>query len=188
MSRLQRTVPSLALAALAIYSPVAMAQSAYTMTVLGKPSGAFSFAPTTLDDQGLVRGGMYYASGVKFVAVYPFGAFVKAYLYQAVSWSGTTATATAALGGKYLFPNLTNNNSGVQVGPYTQTSELQNTLLPEVFPPHSSTVAPVLTHPRRVPQRCCDKARPTPTCPRCWPKAWARPTPAVLKACLLPRA
>ena len=109
----------------------AMAQSAYTMTVLGKPTGAYSFVPTTLDDQGVVRGAMYYAAGVKFV---PFRfAFLPAYLYQAVSWSGTTATAPATVGGKYLFPQLT-NNSGWQVGPFSKASDFESLVAPEIFP------------------------------------------------------
>ncbi|MBA4109665.1 MAG: hypothetical protein C0487_08745 [Leptothrix sp. (in: Bacteria)] len=111
------------------FSSAALAQSAYTMTVLGKPTGAYSFVPTTLDDQGVVRGAMYYKSGVKFVRF----AFLPAYLYQAVSWSGTMATAPAALGGKYLFPKLT-NNSGWQVGPFSKTSELGSSVSPEIFP------------------------------------------------------
>jgi len=132
-----RVAPGLALTALALASPAAQAQSAYTLTVLGKPSGAFSFAPTTLDDQGVVRGGMYYASGYKFVPTIPFG-FLPAYLFQAVSWSGATATASATLGGKYLFPRLS-NNSGQQVGPYSKVTEFQNTLLPEFYPTSASS-------------------------------------------------
>jgi uncharacterized membrane protein len=125
------------LAALAALSATccgpALAQSAYSLTVLGKPSGAFSFAPTTLDDSGVVRGGMYYAAGLKFaIGAGAFG-FLPAYLTQAVSWSGTTATASATLGGKYLFPRLS-NNSGQQVGPFNKVSEFQNTLMPEVYP------------------------------------------------------
>ena len=112
------------------FSTTALAQSAYTMSVLGKPSGAYSFAPTTLDDQGVVRGAMYYRSGVKYAP--PF-AFLPAYLYQALSWSGTTATAPATLGGKYLFPKLS-NNSGWQVGPFNKTTEFGSSVLPEVFP------------------------------------------------------
>ncbi|MDI1260517.1 hypothetical protein [Aquabacterium sp.] len=113
------------------FSTAALAQSAYTMTVLGKPTGAYSFAPTTLDDQGVVRGAMYYKSGVKLTL--PYFVFLPAYLYQAVSWSATTATAPATLGGKYLFPKLT-NNSGWQVGPFNKTSELGSSVSPEVFP------------------------------------------------------
>lgn len=119
----------LAAALTAGFSTAALAQSAYTMTVLGKPTGAYSFVPTTLDDQGVVRGAMYYKSGVKFVRF----TFLPAYLYQAVSWSGTTATAPATLGGKYLFPKLA-NNSGWQVGPFNKTSELGSSVSPEVFP------------------------------------------------------
>lgn len=121
----------LAAALTAGFSTAALAQSAYTMTVLGKPTGAYSFVPTTLDDQGVVRGAMYYKSGVKLTL--PYFVFLPAYLYQAVSWSGTTATAPATLGGKYLFPKLS-NNSGWQVGPFNKTSELGSSVTPEVFP------------------------------------------------------
>jgi probable HAF family extracellular repeat protein len=129
-----RRWPSLAaLAAASAVGGPALAQSAYSVTVLAKPSGAFSFAPMTLDDQGLVRGGMYYRSGLKFVGGFGAFGFLPAYLTQAVSWSGTAATATATLGGKYLFPRLS-NNSGQQVGPFNKATETENTLLPEVFP------------------------------------------------------
>lgn len=113
------------------FSTAALAQSAYTMTVLSKPTGAYSFAPTTLDDQGVVRGAMYYKSGVKLIL--PYFAFLPTYLYQAVSWSGATATAPATVGGKYLFPKLT-NNSGWQVGPFTKTADFAASMDPEIFP------------------------------------------------------
>lgn len=138
MSRFPHLIPRLALVVLALSGAAAMAQSAYTLTTLGKPSGAYSFAPTVLDDQGVVRGGMYYRSGYKFVATYPYFGFLPAYLYQAVSWNGVTATAAATLGGKYLFPRLT-NNSGVQVGPFNKTSELGSLMQPEVFPSAAAT-------------------------------------------------
>jgi len=139
LNALRRWPSLMALAAAsATCSGPALAQSSYTITVLNKPSGAFSFAPMALDDQGVVRGGMYYRSGLKFaVGAGAFG-FLPAYLTQAVSWSGTTATATATLGGKYLFPRL-GNNSGQQVGPYSKTTEFQNTLMPEVYPTSAST-------------------------------------------------
>jgi hypothetical protein len=134
MSNLRPTTLAALLAAslTAGFSTACLAQSAYTMTVLGKPSGAYSFVPTTLDDQGVVRGAMYYASGVKLVLFPAFG-FLPTYLYQAVSWSGTTPTAPATLGGKYLFPKLS-NNSGWQVGPFNKTSELGSLVSPEIFP------------------------------------------------------
>lgn len=138
MSRFPHLIPRLALVALALNGAAAMAQSAYTLTTLGKPSGAYSFVPTTLDDQGVVRGGMFYRSGYKFVATYPYFGFLPAYLYRAVSWNGVTATAATTLGGKYLFPRLT-NNSGVQVGPFNKTSELGSLMQPEVFPSAAAT-------------------------------------------------
>lgn len=144
-----RRLPSLAalvtLTAASTFCGPALAQSAYSITVLGKPSGAFSFAPMTLDDQGVVRGGMYYRSGLKFVIGGGAFGFLPAYLTQAVSWSGTTATATATLGGKYLFPRLSNNN-GLQVGPYSKATELQNTLMPEVYPSSAATFQGASVH------------------------------------------
>jgi hypothetical protein len=139
---LRRWPLRLALAGASAVCGPALAQSAYSITVLGKPSGAFSFAPTTLDDQGVVRGGMYSAAGLKFVVGAGAFGFLPAYLTQAVSWSGATATTTATtaatLGGKYPFPRLS-NNSGLQLGPYSKATEFQNTLMPEVYPSSAAT-------------------------------------------------
>ncbi|RZI85607.1 MAG: hypothetical protein EOP38_04350 [Rubrivivax sp.] len=109
------------------------AQSAYTMTVLSKPSGASSFAPTTLDNLGVVHGGMNYAAGL--ISGRPLcRLFCTGYLYRAVSWgNASTSSVGATVEGKFLFP-LASNDKGTQVGPYSTVMEKEIELPVATYP------------------------------------------------------
>jgi hypothetical protein len=101
----------------------ATAQSAYTMTVLNKPAGVnvTEYLPISLDQAGVVRGGMQYATLPTF-ALPGQPCVVCAYMSKPVSWAATTAASiTPVLGSRYLFP-LLSNDKGTLVGSYNKAT------------------------------------------------------------------
>lgn len=130
----RRLLPTAFAAALLSASLPALSQSAYTLSTLSKPSGATNFAPSTLDNLGVVRGGMYYAAGVVSGRGFTCILFCTGHLYRAVSWSqAPTALASATVGGKFLFP-LVSNDKGTMVGPSSKAMEVQQGLTPPTYP------------------------------------------------------
>jgi len=102
----------------------AQAQSAYTMTVLNKPSGATSFVPTSIDQSGVVRGGMYYSAGFLFTNGGIGSCWIcPQYLPRDVSWPASTGTSVAATTGTSGFFSVASNNKGTMVGGYEPGSK-----------------------------------------------------------------
>lgn len=118
--RLQPSLVALgaALAVLCTWPLAASAQTAYSLTVLSKPSGADKdkFVPVHLDNQGNVRGGMQYVSGYTLGTPGQACTLCPVYLAKPVTWAaGNAASATPAVGSPYLFPFVA-NDKGTLVG------------------------------------------------------------------------
>lgn len=120
-----RTTAAIAFGALLLAASIpAKAQSAYTMTVLNKPSGAVSFVPTSIDQNGVVRGGMYYSAGFLFTNGGIGSCWIcPQYLPRDVSWPASTGTSVAATTGTSGFFSVASNNKGTMVGGYEPGSK-----------------------------------------------------------------
>ncbi|MFT3858587.1 MAG: hypothetical protein QM742_14170 [Aquabacterium sp.] len=102
------------------------AQSAYTLSVLAKPSGAGSFLPTSLDNQGVVRGGMYQVNGYT-----PDTAATNCFLYcplysvREAYWPAATSSGTVTgKAGVRDFFGLMGGGSGTQLGAVSSAKTL----------------------------------------------------------------
>lgn len=97
----------------------AHAQSAYTLSVLSKPSSHKTAAPLVLDAAGNAYGaGAYYVK-----TVYEFGQFPSCFVcavygYQEVKWPASTAsTVSGALGLKDFLPMAVSDDGNTLAGP-----------------------------------------------------------------------
>lgn len=132
--RLARALPLLSLVAAC---GVSQAQSAYTMTVLSKPSNAdpIFYAPRQIDDKGIVRGVSYERAGLTLSFSYQW---LYTYSPRPVTWGASTgATVTPTLGGKKFLPAFANVQDTI-VGEIISRNIATNGLLPLYDKPNFS--------------------------------------------------
>jgi hypothetical protein len=95
----------------------AHAQTSFTMTVLGKPSGSNVHVPAAMDSSGTVHGGAYFSTGLKFGNGKPCW-ICPQYVQKQVTWPASTAASVAATVGVPGFFSVGANDKGTLVGGY----------------------------------------------------------------------
>ena len=116
----------------------AQAQSAYTVSVLGKPSGAEGnqYLPAHLDNKDVVRGGYGYVSGIGFGIPGVTNCLICTKITsRTATWpAGTSSAISAQAGERYLFP-LVGNDQGTVAGVYNKSGQSGWAWLPTAFSP-----------------------------------------------------
>ena len=101
---------------------LAHAQSAYTLSVLNKPSGSDLAVPISMDNQGTVRGGMFYVK--RYEISYGEGGCPSLFLVvlcprhgqREASWAATPNASVTGKAGLTGFFSHMGNDQGSQVG------------------------------------------------------------------------